>query len=176
MKSFFPFCLLNLFLLMSLNSFAQKDKSKRPSPPATVTQKVGGTTISINYSQPSVKGRTIGVDLEPLPGKVWRAGANEATVFEVDKDLVIEGKVLPKGKYGFFVLANDKTWTLIFNKTWDQWGAFTYKEADDVLRVPARDNEVDKVIERLTYTISSDGNITISWGNKEINFTVQEKH
>ena len=71
--------------LVAVQVNAQKpaeDKSKRPSPPATATQKIAsGATISIDYSQPAVKGRTIGKDLEPMEGKVWRTGANEATVF-----------------------------------------------------------------------------------------------
>jgi hypothetical protein len=175
MNLFFFSRVLGLLLLVSFNSFAQKDKSKRPSPPAIVNQKVGETNINITYSQPSVKGRTIGVDLEPLPGKVWRAGANEATVFETDKDIVVEGKVLPKGKYGFFVLVQEEAWILIFNKTWDQWGAFTYKEADDVLRVPVRDREVETVSEKLTYKLDADGNMNILWGDKDIHVQLQEK-
>jgi hypothetical protein len=175
MKSLATFFLLSSFVLTAFDSAAQKDKSKRPSPPATVTQKVGETTITIHYSQPSVKGRTIGVDLEPLPDKVWRAGANEATVFETDKDIIVEGKLLPKGKYGFFVLVLEETWVLIFNKTWDQWGAFKYKEADDVLRVPVRDREVDSFSEKLTYKINADGVIDILWGDKDIIIQLQEK-
>jgi Protein of unknown function (DUF2911) len=175
MKFLFPLGMISLLLFVSLSSFAQNDKSKRPSPPATVSQKVGETTITIKYSQPSVKGRTIGVDLEPLPGKVWRAGANEATVFETDKDIVVEGKVLPMGKYGFFILVQDETWTFIFNKTWDQWGAFTYKEADDVLRVPVRGKEVETSSEKLTYKLSADGHLNILWGNKDIGIQLQEK-
>ena len=91
MKYLFSLSLLSLLLLSSFNSCAQPDKSKRPSPPALVTQKVGEVNVSIDYSQPSVKGRTIGKDLEPKAGEVWRTGANEATVFEVDKDVMIEG-------------------------------------------------------------------------------------
>ena len=77
--------ILSTLLLAGLfisNANAQQDKSKRPSPPAIVTQTLAsGATISIDYSQPSVKGRTIGKDLEPKEGAVWRTGANEATVF-----------------------------------------------------------------------------------------------
>jgi hypothetical protein len=166
--------MMSLLLFFTLSSCAQKDKSKRPSPPATVVQKIGETTVSINYSQPSVKGRTIGVDLEPMPDKVWRAGANEATVFEVDNDVLVEGKVLPKGKYGFFILVKGKSWNLIFNKTWDQWGT-RYNEADDVFRVPVRGGKAAEFAEKLTYKISTDGIVTLLWGDKEVNFTVQEK-
>jgi len=69
-------------LLVSQVSFAQGDKSKRASPPASASQKISsGATVSIDYSQPSLKGRTVGKDVEPMDGAVWRAGANEATVF-----------------------------------------------------------------------------------------------
>src|SRR5436190_16915419 len=105
-----------------------QDKSKRPSPPAAAKETLNnGTVVSIDYSQPSVKGRTIGKDVEPKKGLVWRAGANEPTTFEVSKDVKIEGQALPKGKYAFFTLWNsDDTWTLIFNKELKTWGAFDY--------------------------------------------------
>jgi len=175
MKYLFSLSMTGLLLFIALNSCAQKDKSKRPSPPVTVTQMVGKTTISINYGQPSVKGRTIGVDLEPLPDKVWRAGANEATVFETDKDILVEGKLLPKGKYGFFILQQGgRSWNLIFNKTWDQWGT-RYNEADDLFRVPVRGSKPAEFAEKLTYKISADGIVSLLWGDKQIDFTVQEK-
>jgi Protein of unknown function (DUF2911) len=175
MKKLFSISAMSLLLLISLQAFAQKDKSKRPSPPATASQKVGETTITISYSQPSVKGRTIGVDLEPLPDKVWRAGANETTVFEVDKDVLVEGKLLPKGKYGFFILQQGgRSWNLIFNKTWDQWGT-KYNEADDLFRVPVRGSKPAAFAEKLTYSISADGIVSLLWGDKQIDFQVQEK-
>jgi hypothetical protein len=175
MKYLFSLSMACLLLFASLNSCAQGDKSKRPSPPATVTQKIGTTTVSINYSQPSVKGRTIGVDLEPLPDKVWRAGANEATVFEVDNDILVEGKLLPKGKYGFFILQKGgSSWNIIFNKTWDQWGT-RYNEADDLLRVPGSGSKPAGFAEKLTYKISAEGKVSLLWGDNQIDFTVQEK-
>ena len=175
MKSLFSFALASLLCLATLNSNAQQDKAKRPSPAAMAIQKVGATTITINYSQPSIKGRKIGTDLEPIEDKIWRAGANEATTFEFDKDVIIEGKPVPKGKYGFFILVNGEAWTLIFNKIWDQWGAFKYKEADDVLRVSVRDNEVDSFSEKLTYKIDMDGTIHILWGDRDVSFLIQGK-
>lgn len=166
---------LSFLLLFAVQAYAQKDKSKRPSPPATVSQKIGETTITIHYSQPSVKGRTIGVDLEPLPDKVWRAGANETTVFETDKDVLVEGKLLPTGKYGFFILQQGgKSWNLIFNKNWDNWGTNNYKEADDMFRVPVRGAKTQEFAEKLFYTINADGMVHLSWGDKLISFQVQE--
>ncbi len=174
MKYLFSISMLSMLLLTSFHTIAQNDKSKRPSPAATVSQKIGAATITITYSQPSIKGRTIGVDVEPMADKVWRAGANEATVFETDKDLIVSGKVLPKGKYGFFILAQGNSWIIIFNKTWDQWGAFKYKEADDVLR-DTRDVRPGTFTEKLTYKLDAEGNMNILWGDKDIYVLIQEK-
>src|SRR5262249_10870323 len=132
-----------------------------------------GTTVSIDYSQPGVKGRTIGKDLEPMDGKVWRAGANEATVFEIDKPVKIEGKELAAGKYGLFAIMNGDEWTIIFNKTWNQWGGFDYKEADDALRVKVKSKKAPKFSERLTYNIEKDGDVSLLWGDKDVEFKVK---
>src|SRR5258706_6819069 len=85
-------------LIISTMVSAQADKSSRPSPPATAIGKIGGAAITITYSSPSVKGRQIWGALVPY-GKAWRAGANEATLFLTDKDIKVEGKSLPAGKY-----------------------------------------------------------------------------
>src|SRR3954469_2074429 len=125
MKKLFAITLLASGLLMSVKANAQDDKSKRPSPPAKVSSKLSsGATVTVDYSQPSLKGRTIGKDVEPMEGKVWRTGANEATVFETDKDITVAGQKLPAGKYGLFTIFNGNEATVIFNKTWKQWGAF----------------------------------------------------
>lgn len=151
-----------------------EDKSKRPSPPAQVTQKIAnGATITINYSQPSIKGRTIGKDVEPMEGQVWRTGANEATWFQTDKDVTVNGAALPAGKYGFFTIFNGDDVTVIFNKTWSQWGAFKYKMEDDQLRVKAKSVEANPSAEKLTFTISADGQVNILWGNKKVSFEVK---
>lgn len=173
MKQLFSLGLVSLILLTAYGCSAQGDKSKRPSPPAIVTQKLGDLAVSIDYSQPSVKGRTIGVDLEPKAGVVWRTGANEATVFEIDKDVAVEGKMLPKGKYGLFSIMNGDDWTIIFNKTWNQWGAFSYKEADDVLRINVKAAKADPFAEKLTFLINESGLVSLLWGDKKVQFTIK---
>lgn len=173
MKKILPLVLVITALFFSANTMAQKDKSKRPSPPAMVKQTIkSGATISINYSQPSVKGRTIGKDVEPMEGQVWRTGANEATVFETDKALTINGKTLPAGKYALFSISGKETWTIIFNKTWDQWGAYDYKEADDALRITVTPQKTETFSEKLTFTIDLSGGVDYYWGNYKISFTV----
>ncbi|MEO7309673.1 MAG: DUF2911 domain-containing protein [Chitinophagaceae bacterium] len=150
------------------------DKSKRPSPPAIVTQEIkGGAMVKIDYSQPSVKGRTIGTDLEPKPGQVWRTGANEATVFEIDKDVMVEGQALPAGKYGLFTLVEGDQWTFIFNKTWNQWGAFKYSDKEDALRVTVRAGKSSKFYEQMTFAVNKKGVVSLMWGDIEVSFNVK---
>jgi hypothetical protein len=166
--------LFSVVLFISLVACGQADKSKRPSPPAKAKETTSsGVTISIDYSQPSVKGRTIGTDLEPMAGKVWRAGANEATVFEINKDAKVEGQALAAGKYGLFTIMNGDEWTIIFNKTWNQWGAFSYKEADDALRVKVKGGKANPFAEKLTYAINKNGKVSLMWGDKQVGFTVK---
>ena len=173
MKYLLSLSMMSLLLFFTLGSCAQADKSKRPSPPALVTQKIGDLTISIDYSQPSVKGRAIGTDLEPKRGEVWRTGANEATVFEVDKDVKVNGNALPKGKYGLFTLVDGNDWIFIFNKTWKQWGAFDYKEADDALRIKVKGGKADPFAEKMNFSIDEKGKVTLVWGDKKVDFLVK---
>jgi hypothetical protein len=174
MKKFLSVAICSGILLMSAKAHAQEDKSKRPSPPAVASAKIAsGAEIKIDYSQPSVKGREVGKDLEPMKGKVWRTGANEATVFEVNKDVTINGKALKAGKYGLFTIWNGDTWTLIFNKTWNQWGAFNYKDADDVLRVDVKNQKPAAMTEKMTFVVDKSGKVTLAWANVGFNFMVK---
>lgn len=174
MKKIVSFAMLASVVLVSFSACAQDDKSKRPSPPALAKETLAsGAAISIDYSQPSVKGRTIGKDLEPKDGQVWRTGANEATVFETSKAVKVEGKDLPAGKYGLFTIAGPDSWTIIFNKTWKQWGAYDYKQADDVLRVNVKPETASTPAEKMTFTIDKSGLVTLLWGDKKVSFKAE---
>ncbi len=163
-----------LTALFTNTANAQQDKSKRPSPPAVATQELtSGALINIDYSQPSIKGRTIGKDIEPKDGEVWRTGANEATVFETSKAVKINGKELPAGKYALLTISGKESWTIIFNKTWKQWGAFSYKQADDALRIDAKAQKATAFAEKMTFTIDKTGLVTLLWGDNKITFTVE---
>jgi hypothetical protein len=169
-------CLLTGALFTTYSANAQDAKKPKPSPADTVkTTIANGVNVEIDYSRPSVKGRTIGKDLEPMEGKVWRAGANEATSFIVDKDVKVDGKSLPAGKYAFFTIKNGSEWTLIFNKTWKTWGAFDYEKnkGQDALQVKVKEAKTPSFTEKLTYTIDKSGKVSMSWGNYLINFTVK---
>jgi len=150
---------------------AQGDKSNRPSPPETAKGKVGGANITIDYSSPAVKGRTIWGSLVPWD-KVWRAGANEATIFTTDKAIKVGGKDLAAGKYSLFAIPNDKEWTIILNSQTGQWGIKDNGDANrdpakDVLTIKVKPNKVSGMKERLTYTINSKG-FVLAWEKFEV--------
>ncbi|RYU90497.1 DUF2911 domain-containing protein [Mucilaginibacter terrigena] len=155
-------------MLISAITFAQNKPVE--SPRDSVSAKIGAATISINYGSPSVKGRKVFGELEPY-GKVWRTGANEATVFTTSKDIMVEGKKLPAGTYGFFAIPTATTWTIIFNKVAKQWGAFKYDQAQDVLRVTVK--PVKSVMhERLVYKINAKG-FSLNWDKLSVPVAVK---
>ncbi|RWY55935.1 DUF2911 domain-containing protein [Mucilaginibacter gilvus] len=154
-------------LLVSSFAFAQQ---KPASPRDSVSVKVAGSTITINYGSPSVKGRKVFGELEAY-GKVWRTGANEATVFTTTKDIKVEGKTLPAGTYGFFAIPTETTWTIIFNKVAKQWGAFKYDESKDALRVTVKPVAA-AMSERLVYKINAKG-FSLNWDKLSVPVSVK---
>ncbi|WP_316785799.1 DUF2911 domain-containing protein [Pedobacter frigiditerrae] len=156
---------------ISVSAFAQEKKAPA-SPAATATGKIGDATITINYSSPAVKGRTIWGGLEKYE-VVWRAGANDATTFETDKDIKVEGKTLPAGKYSFFLIPKESgTWTAIFNKEPKQWGAYKYEAAKDQLRVDVKVKALKETQERLVYKIEKKG-FALEWDKVSVPVAVK---
>ena len=148
-------------VLIGLNGLNAQEKSKKKSPAMEAKANVGEAQITINYSSPSVKGRTIFGDLVPYD-KVWRTGANEATVFETSKDIMVNGQKLAAGKYSLFTIPNKDKWVVIFNSEWEQWGAYKYKEKEDVLRVEAKPGSLSESVEMLSIDIKDD-KLNINW-------------
>jgi len=173
----------------------------RPSQKASVMQTVGVTDITITYSRPGVKGRTIWGDPpatmaarakgeatlddqnarqkgDPIVpyGHVWRAGANEATQFVVTDDVTINGQKLAAGSYSLHAIPNKDEWTLVFNGTANQWGSFNYDPAKDTLRVKARPQWVNDSQEWLEYSIptvtANSATVVIRWEKIAVPFTV----
>jgi hypothetical protein len=156
----------SLFLAALFISFSSVAQKKMASPRDSSAAKIGKSNVSINYGSPAVKGRVIWGDLVPYK-KVWRAGANEATRFTTTEAISVEGKNLPAGTYGLFIIPSENEWIIIFNKTAKQWGAYEYKEKDDVLRVTVKPVKSAKMAENLKYTFTSKG-LLISWENLEV--------
>lgn len=153
------------------------ETEKRASPLMKISGTVGTTNINLQYGAPSVKGRVIWGKLEAY-NKVWRTGANEATVFSIDKEVTIQGQKLPAGRYGLFTIPTQGEWTVIFNKNADQWGAYDYKESEDVLRVkvtPILDQELVEVLKfEILAKEEGKADVLLSWEKLKLTFEVTE--
>ncbi|MEO6070022.1 MAG: DUF2911 domain-containing protein [Chitinophagaceae bacterium] len=165
------FLFLLTALILTTGTWAQGNKAARPSPPDSATGQIKDATITINYSSPSVKGRTIWGDLVPYD-KAWRAGANEATVFTTSKDIKVEGKKLPAGKYTLFTTPGEKEWKINFNSQLGQWGVkrtgeANYDPANDVLTVSVKPKKSATSSERLVYVVTDKG-FVLRWENMEV--------
>lgn len=165
------FAAFALFLSTS-TALAQDAPAQRPSPASSTTQQLKKAKVSINYGSPSVKGRKIWGDLVPF-GQVWRTGANEATTFEVDKDVKVQGQLLKAGKYALFTIPGENEWTIIFNKTAKQWGAYKYDQKEDALRVTAKPKKSAAFSEKMTFAISKKGVVSLNWENLQVDFKVK---
>ncbi|MDD3721662.1 MAG: DUF2911 domain-containing protein [Lutibacter sp.] len=155
-----------VLLLITTVAFAQE------SPRKQATGKVGEVNVAIDYGSPSVKGRTIWGELVPY-GEVWRAGANENTTFSFDKDVKIGDEDVKAGKYGFFIIPNeDKEWTVILSSKNDAWGAFSYNQEEDILRMNLTPDYTNDNQEALDYAIG-DKEIIIKWEKVKIVIPVQ---
>ena len=154
-----------LLILIATINFAVGQKVKA-SPRESVNGKINEAAISIDYGSPSVRGRKIWGALVPF-GKIWRAGANEATTFKTDEDIMVKGKKLPAGNYSLFIIPNEKECIVIFNKKPDQWGAYNYSQDLDQLRVEVSPNKQSKSTEKLLFIIK-DNAVALLWDNWEI--------
>ena len=153
---------------------AAQVQTPRESTKQTIIQSVGDGQITLIYSRPNVKGRKIWGELVPFDA-VWRAGANEATVFESDRDITIDGKTLPAGKYSLHMIPAAAAWTVIFNKDAGQWGSFNYDAAKDALRITAAPTRAS-FTETLTYAFNdvtaSTAKVSLRWENLAVGFTI----
>lgn len=122
----------------------------QPSPAARVEETVGLTRLSVEYHRPAVNGRKIWGALVPF-GQVWRAGANENTIFTTSSPIKVQGKTLAAGSYGLHMIPTANDWTIIFNKVTTAWGSFSYDQKQDALRVTVKPQPAPELEERLSY-------------------------
>ena len=154
---------------------------RTPSPAAAVTQTIGISTVSINYSRPSVKGREVWGALVPYGYNVqpfgagnsapWRAGANENTTIKFSDDAMVEGKPVPAGEYGlFFIINKDNTGEVILSKDYKAWGSFFYDSTHDLMRAKIQLRDVAPT-EMLTYGFINDtknsAELVLNWEKKQ---------
>jgi len=152
-------------LVFSLSAWAQKPAS----PPAKAEGSIDGVKVTIDYAQPSAKGRKIMGELVPF-GEVWRTGANAVTTIEFGADVKVEGKALTKGKYGFFTIPGESEWVIIFSKQ-NSGSPFDYSDKKDALRVNVKPGKADAFVETFTIAIEKN-NVVLKWENTAIAFKV----
>jgi hypothetical protein len=148
-------------------------KKKVLSPHATAMTMIGDAHIHMDYSSPGVRNRIIFGGLLSYD-MVWQAGAHNATWLETNKDLIIDGKMLTAGKYGFFVIPSKEEWIVIFNTNWNQHGKDAYDAKDDVLRLKVKPMISETVTEHLVYKVKkvnkNEGSISLAWEKVSISF------
>ena len=144
---------------------------KSLSPHSSSMAMINGAHIHVDYSAPSVRERVIFGGLVGY-NTVWQAGAHKATWIETDKDLLIDGKTLKAGKYGFFVIPGKEKWQVMFNSRWDQHGKDEYDETENMLNLEVTPQELDDSQETLTYEVNElrdkKGELVLTWEKVKI--------
>lgn len=146
------------------------------SPRMEATGMVGEAEVMLAWGAPSVRDREIFGELVPF-GKVWRTGANECSVLETSKNLMVAGEELPAGKYGLFTIPGEDKWTIIFNSNADQFGHYDYDESSDVLRIEVPSKTLDESVETMDMFVKEkEGKswIGIKWADTKVAFEVSE--
>ena len=164
-KSSFALSLLMSFFLLIPAAQSQNLKTPNSSQKAKTYQTIGLTDMKVVYHRPLVKDRTIWGDLVPYD-KVWRAGANENTIFWTSSDIMVEGQKLSSGKYGLHMIPGKTEWTIIFSKATSSWGSFSYKEEEDALRVkvtPKTGPHIEAMVYYFSNLKSESASINLAW-------------
>ncbi len=148
------------------------------SPRVVLAHTIGLTDVTVDYHAPSVRGRVIWEGLVPY-NQIWRAGANENTLFTVTDTVRVNGRVLPAGTYSFYVFArSDQDWDLVFNRVTTHWGTEGYDAKDDVLRVPVVP-EASPFHETLLYWFSDvqagTAHFNLSWEKKTVSAVIDTR-
>lgn len=146
---FIGFCVLS----------CKSNPEDRPSPLIIEKSKFGKVEVELAYSSPAVRDRQIfgdGIEYLVKYGEMWRTGANEATTFYNSGDLIINSQILDSGKYSIFTIPSEKYWTIIFNKSWNQWGAYNYSDSLDAVRLDVLAKSSSTIQERMRLSLEKD--------------------
>lgn len=174
MKKTFSILALALFLMGS-SAFAQQLQMPQASPSAKISQKVGLTDVTVEYSRPSTKGRKIFGELVPY-GQVWRTGANAATLLEFSTDVEISGNPVPAGKYAMYSIPGKDNWTIVFSKNTELWGAIGYNADEDILRFEVEPKKLSRKYETFEISFNNmtdDGaDLSLKWENTRVDFRI----
>ena len=151
-------------------------KTPQPSPTATITQKVGVSDISVEYSRPGAKGREIFGGLVSY-GKMWRTGANKATKITFNENCVFGGAKVKKGSYSLFTIPGEKEWTVVLNKNTELWGVGEYDEENQVCSIVAKAINTKDFTESFTIDFgtfqSFSAIMSLKWANTKIDIKIE---
>jgi|TARA_B110000240_G_C13443120_1_gene429063 hypothetical protein len=158
---------LNCLYTLNNSSDLEKLQDKpRASPLMKTEMDMGDLKVKVQYGSPSVKGREIFGKLVSYD-KVWRTGANEATVFEINNPITVERRTLAAGKYSLFTIPGEDKWIIIFNSVSDQWGAYKYSDKKDVLRVEVKPGMIPDQTEKFTIKLEN-GFMFLIWDHTSV--------
>lgn len=166
-----------LFLVLTTAVMSAQVQTPQPSPFGKIEQKVGLTDVSIEYSRPGMKGRTIFGDLVPYD-KIWRTGANANTTISFSDDVTIEGNTLKEGQYAIYTIPNEESWQVIFYKSTDNWGVpQEWDESKVALKATADLEELPFEVETFTIFVNNltndSGVLEFIWANKVASLSFQ---
>lgn len=150
-------------------------KTPAPSPSQIIKQDFGLGTVELSYSRPGMKGRKVFGDLVPF-GKVWRTGANSATILNFSDEVTIGGKTIPAGKYGLLSIPDKNSWTLIISKQLDVTSPAAYKQESDVVRVDVNVMKLEEKVESFTIQFANikptSCELHIMWENTAVSLPI----
>ena len=157
-----------LAVLFATPVFSQE---KMASPPAKAEATIDGVKVTIDYHQPSAKGRKIVGNLVPF-GEVWRTGANATTSIEFGANVKIEGQAVAKGKYGLFTIPGENEWTIIINQQ-SGGSPYDYSDKKDVVRVKVKPGKTDSFVETFSTSVEKN-NVVLKWENTSVSFKISK--
>ena len=174
-KNLIGTCAIVLLSIVGFNAKAQQLKVPAPSPAATIKQSVGLAEVTVEYSRPGVKGRTIYGDVVPF-GKVWRTGANASTKITFGEDVKLDGNPVPAGTYAFYTIPDKDEWTIILNKNLTLWGSDGYKQEEDYLRFKVKTTALTNKVESFTFNMfdvaPTSAGMELLWEQTRVAFTI----
>jgi hypothetical protein len=170
--------LIIMLLSVCLLAFTANAQIQTPqaSPGATISQTVGLGKVTVEYSRPALKGRKM-FGVQVPYGKVWRTGANKITNVILSDEMMVNGQKVAAGTYGLFTIPTATEWTIILNKDADLWGAYDYKQENDVVRFTVKAQNLAKAQESFTIEFidfnANETNVAISWENAMVKFPIK---
>jgi hypothetical protein len=167
-----------LFIIVATSTSFAQISTPAASPSTTLSQTLGLTKITLDYSRPSVKDRKKFGDLVPY-GKVWRTGANKITSIKFDDEVYVHGAVMKAGSYGIYTIPGKNEWTIILNRDDKQWGSYGYDINKDVIRFNVQTMQPKEFTEQMNidfveFTPTSTY-VSIKWENTEVRFKIEQR-